>query len=61
MDRYAVAGYAARWAVERMERTMTEEQWLKEQKHPQGMLWFLREQGKATRTKLGRRKLRLPP
>jgi hypothetical protein len=60
VDTWLSAGYAARWAVKQVaggvERTMTEEQWLKEKKHPQGMLWFLRNERKVTRTKLGRRK-----
>jgi hypothetical protein len=38
---------------------MTEDQWLKERGHPQGMVWALRQQGKLMRTKVGRRKLRL--
>src|SRR5262249_39950850 len=41
------------------ERAMDEARWLEEAWHPQGMLWTLWEQGKVTRTKAGRRKLRL--
>jgi hypothetical protein len=38
---------------------MTENQWLTEKRHTQGMLWCLKSAGKVTRTKLGKRKLRL--
>ncbi len=38
---------------------MTENEWLKGHPHAQGMLWYLRKAGKVTRTKVGRRKLRL--